>query len=97
MKFTVLHAQSRDTRFEFHPPNWTERRDDYLAVAHVEAETLDEVYERTNTIDVPWMEKSGVTALRASRSTSVGDIIIEEGGTEWMVASFGFSELTKEA
>lgn len=71
----------------------------FIEVAEVEAETLDQVYARTNHIDFAWWENEGVTVVGKPehRSTSVGDEIenVTEG-TRFIVAGVGFRGLTPE-
>jgi hypothetical protein len=74
----------------------TIKRADYIKVAEVEAQDLDEVFRLTNTIDHDWQENEHVTATRPGqpeRSTSVGDVIVL-GHQAWIVASAGFREAT---
>ncbi len=67
---------------------------EYHLVARVKAENLEGAYARTQHIDHPWHEDPEVETLRFSRSTSIGDVIQDESGGFWAVASFGFSQLT---
>lgn len=79
-------------------------RGDYCTVAMLPGElTLDQVYQRTNTIDGPWWENPGVTKLvpDGCRSTSVGDVIIRHEldtntVTLHVVSTMGFTEVTKQ-
>ena len=65
-------------------------------VAVIEATGLNEVYHRTNHIDSAWHE-AGVDSLEViskdPRSTSVGDIIVDQTGKAFRVSNFGFTEL----
>ena len=67
---------------------------EYHLVARVKAENLEGAYAKTQHIDHPWHDNPEVETLRFSRSTSIGDVIQDESGGFWVVASFGFSELT---
>lgn len=73
----------------------------YHVVATVEAECVEHVYQLTNH-GVPgqadnWTDNPGVTLMadRArTRSTSVGDIVVDVTGQGWRVASMGFEPFT---
>ena len=65
----------------------------YTAVAEVATDSLDVAYRDTNHIDRNWRENESVTALsREVRSTSVGDLFIQDGVVH-VVASFGFERI----
>jgi hypothetical protein len=65
--------------------------DSYELVAVVECENLGEVFEKTNHIDHPWHENEGVTCVKRSRSTSVGDVV-EFDGKRYLCAACGWDE-----
>jgi len=76
--------------------DWTSNenvREAYEIVAFVEAEDLDAAFRDTNTIENYWWENENVTEIvDKTRSTSVGDIIVEdETGIAYTVDMFGFS------
>lgn len=98
MRYEVYHANTRDTRFEHNPSGWVNRKDgDYIHVATVEADSLQEVYRLTNHIETDWQQNPGVTPIgNRNRSTSVGDVIVDSEDKESMVASFGFTEIGVE-
>ena len=80
--------------------NFNEGRYDF--VASLEAEDFDEVYMRTNSIYRPWYEAEDIIELGqlvkkqgGARSTSVGDIIIQNDGQVFFVARMGFEFLLK--
>ena len=96
--YEVYHYIGDDPRhwFTIQADHITVRRADYVKVAEVLAENLDEVFRLTNTIDHDWQENEHVTPARPSqpeRSTSVGDVIVL-GDQAWMVDSASFSEVT---
>ncbi len=66
----------------------------YQEVAHVEARSLEEVYFKTQHLETVWWHNRGVKALQMSRSTSVGDVIIDEQSDLWVVAVNGFVRLS---
>lgn len=71
--------------------------DTYEYVANVFTDTLEEVYESTQTFRMYWFERQNVELVvdRAGlRSVSVGDIIVDtETGNVYVVADFGFDKL----
>ena len=70
---------------------------DYHKVADVEATTLDEAYEKTNTISQPWVKNVGVKPVETTgcRSTSCGDVV-ELGRKYYFCEMFGWKEITPE-
>lgn len=70
----------------------------YNFVASVDTNELDTAFSETNHIDWEWWRNPTIleTDTRfSSRSTSVGDLLITEDGTEYIVERAGFSILTK--
>ncbi len=76
----------------------------YQEVAHVEAANMEEVYIKTQHLDIAWWHPPlhrgwhnlGVKAIQMSRSTSVGDVIQDEQGEFWAVAATGFVRLSEQ-
>lgn len=96
MLYTVHHANGHGFRFEFEPGGWVTGQGEFQTVAVVEAQSLDQVYEKTNTIECLWTENPQVKALpngARQRSTSVGDVITTPEGKAFMVAPAGFEEI----
>ena len=77
---------------------WAENRADYIRVAVVDTETLDDVFRLTNHIDCAWWDNDGVQkVVDEARSTSVGDVICEiddDSIKMYMVAAYGFTDIT---
>ncbi len=74
----------------------TVRRADYVKVAEVQAENLNEVFRLTNTIERDWQQNPNVTPAQPDtpqRSTSVGDVIVLVSQA-WIVDHMGFAEIT---
>jgi hypothetical protein len=82
--YTVYHCTNEESLIRL----WTSRatmpttikREGYTQVATVTAESLDEAYRLTNSIDEPWQHNPSVTPARPDtpeRSTSIGDVIVE--------------------
>ena len=54
-------------------------------------DSLDEIFRLTNHIEGAWWENSEVTWLKErSRSTSVGDVIVKEGGITYLCKRKGW-------
>jgi hypothetical protein len=67
---------------------------DFVLVAKVQTDDLDVAFEKTNTINKYWWENEGVEALvTKTRSTSVGDVMVDPEGKRHLVASAGFKAL----
>ena len=65
---------------------------EYNLVARVECATVEEAYELTNHIDLPWWENLGVELVGSkTRSTSTGDVIVI-GNTGFKCEACGWSE-----
>jgi len=67
----------------------------YSLVSNVDCVELGDAYARTNNIDNAWIKNEGVTPVYnvPQRSTSVGDILVDNDETVWFVASFGFEKV----
>lgn len=89
MKYTVYHA----TNPTFGVPNLPETPF-FEKVAEVNAVNIEDAYRLTNNIDRDWTKNHGVKAVRKGlRSTSVGDIIIDqESGKAWRCENAGWKE-----
>jgi hypothetical protein len=68
----------------------------YQEVAQVEAESLEEVYFKTQHLETTWWHNREVKALQISRTTSVGDVIQDENNDLWAVATTGFVRLSRQ-
>lgn len=71
----------------------------YVYVAAVEAEDLDDAWVKTNSIDEPWYNSSDVSDFRGmvecdgrARSAMVGDLYVMDGKI-YIVAMAGFNEV----
>ncbi len=67
----------------------------FLCVADVQANSLEECFELTNSIDRHWAENEQCTLhvdKRYARSTSVGDVVITEEGKRYFCDSVGWVE-----
>lgn len=97
--YTVYHKKQSDF---FSVPDKINPKD-YESVAVVETEGgLEQVYFLTNSIDYHWSKNKGIHLLIGDRlrSTSVGDLIIENAQDEdseervFVVDRVGFKEVT---
>jgi hypothetical protein len=66
----------------------------YQKVALVEANSLEEVYLKTQHLETVWWHNQSVKAIQMSRSTAIGDVLRDENGNLWVVAAFGFVKTT---
>lgn len=89
-RYTVWHKQSthfmnlNDIELAAFPTGFEQ-------VATVDADHLDMVYRLTNHIESAWWENEGILDHKAgSRSTSVGDVIVDDMGGLWAVDMCGF-------
>ena len=116
MKFTVFHINNsekfqnamyasfmREESEQIGNPE-VSLSEGFNAVANIEAETLDQVYQMSNHIDGNWTENEGVELLADMfktkegvvmvRSTSVGDVIYcHEMRKAYQVAGCGFTNI----
>jgi hypothetical protein len=94
MKYTVYHAVNPTFGFG-EKPNFPE---DYKKVAVVETNHLEEVFRITNHIDHDWTDNPEVVGLivttRTPRSTSVGDVVVDEDGVAHYCAGCGWETLS---
>ena len=68
--------------------------EEYRAVAAVEADNLEKVFEKTNHIDQDWTENEGVIPMGSRhRSTSVGDIVVDGEGNRVICAGCGWEKI----
>ena len=69
----------------------------FTAVAEVQAETLEEVFERTQHIRSDWAQNEGVRPLtEGRRSTSVGDVVIAPDGVAYRCDPVGWSRIPEK-
>ncbi|WP_321820904.1 MULTISPECIES: hypothetical protein [unclassified Burkholderia] len=69
---------------------------EYRLVAELDARDLEDVFERTNTIEREWWNNPGVDPKFSGsgcRSTSVGDIIVDERGVAHLCSPSGWTDL----
>ena len=87
----VYHRISPDF-FAEHKPN--KRLEDYQLVAEVDCATIEQAFELTNHIHCAWQENSEVYAYsKNARSTSVGDVVVDDNGTIYWCKDVGWEEV----
>lgn len=78
MKYQVYQKIEPDFMAAENPVNFPEG---FEMVAEVVTDGhLEKVFELTNHIDKPWWENTEVKCHRKRRSTSVGDVVVDEEG-----------------
>ena len=69
----------------------------YLPVALVDTDSLDAAFDLTNHLDESWTTNKGVSPLLTKvRSTSVGDVMVQDGRM-FVVSMMGFTEIPAES
>jgi hypothetical protein len=71
----------------------------YKVVVELDADDLEDVFEKCNSIDNYWADNlPGATTFpngyHGHRSMSVGDLVRDENGNHFVVASFGFKPVS---
>jgi hypothetical protein len=92
--YTVYHAHDLFAAYQHASTHGPLEREHYHPVASVEAESLEAVFQLTNSIEHPWWYHRAVTPVPGAvpaRSTSVGDVVVQ-GRKVWIVDRFGFTE-----
>lgn len=59
-------------------------------VAEVDCETLSDVFFYTNHVECAWWEHDCVTAFKETRSTSVGDLVVNPAGNFLLCCPIGW-------
>ena len=107
MQYTVFHAKHPNFGFGGHPEFNTDvvqsdgkasrhcdTQKDFKAVAVVEAKSVDDVFRITNHIDQSWTKNPEVVRyVGQPRSTSVGDVVVEQSGTAFRCEMAGWSKI----
>lgn len=95
MRFEVFHA--KEPNFGMGEPR--EFPKEYRHVATVSdstVKTLDDVFRLTNHINKPWQCNVEVTLHLKKplhRSTSVGDVVVDQDGQRWFCDTFGWKKI----
>jgi len=74
----------------------------YIYTATIEAKDLDEAYMLSNSIQSAWFQNPDLIDINLNgkegvRSTSIGDLLLDENNIYWVVAPDGFTELGRMA
>ena len=91
MKIKVYHAKEPNFGMGDHPEF---NNDNYDLVAEVEVagNAYGEAFRLTNHIDKDWWANPEVTCIKRSRSTSVGDVIVDDDGVRRRCEMIGWTE-----
>jgi len=93
MKMTVWHAKEPNFGMGEHP-KFDEQH--FEKVAELSTYTPEDAFHLTNHIDKEWWKNSGIFWHKPqSRSTSVGDVIVQEDGKQFRVDPVGMSEFSE--
>jgi hypothetical protein len=67
----------------------------FTHVADVLTTQVEAVFELTNHIDSDWTKNAEVTLLVPNRvrSTSVGDVVVDDTGQAWLCAGMGWEKI----
>lgn len=87
MKLKVYHAREPNFRDD-EPQEFCDAN--FELVAEVECPELGDVFYLTNHVDHAWWENEGVTCVKQSRSTSVGDVVVAGDGTKFLCRGAGW-------
>lgn len=92
-KFQVYHAVNPSFI-----PQMMKFPAEYEKVAEVECEDLEDVFRVTNHINHNWTLNPQVTMYKAGgvRSTSVGDVVVDEHGKVFLCDMAGWKEIINE-
>ena len=95
MRFKVYHAKVMPQSFA--PAPETFNKDDFVMVAEVEAEDIEDVFRITNHIESDWTKNPEVIkrVKAPCRSTSVGDIVEDEDGNLMYCAGCGWEDVAR--
>ena len=91
MRFEVYHARSPN--FGMGEPR--EFPKEYRHIATVNCKDLDDVFRVTNHVDRPWQNNPQIKIHYniTPRSTSVGDVVVDQDGKQWRVESVGWKHI----
>lgn len=75
-------------------PEGSPRLSDCVLVAVVDVDSLDAAYYLTQHVERPWWDNARARRIEGERqrSTSVGDLLVDEVGVVWVVTGHGFVE-----
>jgi hypothetical protein len=93
MKYKVYHADEPTFGFGGKPTF----PEDYTLVATVECKDEEDVFRATNHIDSDWTQNTEIVELHEEicRSTSVGDVVVDEDNVAMYCAPVGWEDMGK--
>ena len=91
MKYKVYHAINPSFGFGIQP----KFPEEYKLVAIVDCENIEDTFRVTNHIDEAWTKNPEVLEVigNGHRSTSVGDVVVDENKCTSYCDSFGWKEI----
>ena len=90
MKFSVFHKIETD--FWDTDPDPVNFPKGFEEVATVDTADINGVFRLTNHIDCEWWNNVEVTLVKESRSTSVGDVVVDAEGNRFLCDKIGWSK-----
>ena len=104
MKPQIYHLYHRDTLWFPLGQTITEPLDPstlgwparYRHVADLQVPNLEAAYARSQHLEQAWWLNPGVVLFEESRSTSVGDVLVDPAGAIWAVAPLGFVRIAEQ-
>ena len=94
MRYKVYHANPMKSMFDKTPETFNP--EGYDMVAEVECIDEEDVFRATNHIDSDWTKNPEVISVTGRcRSTSVGDVVVDEDGVALYCAGCGWEDLGK--
>ena len=94
MEYQLYHAKNPT----FGMGNRPKFPDEYEMVAVVEASSLEDIFRLTNHIESDWTGNAEILEVIATypRSTSVGDIVVDENEMIYYCDNVGWKHITGE-
>ena len=94
MLYSVYHKNKSDF-LSNDVLDWDKEKGRFTLVAVVSADSLDEVFYFTNHVDQDWTtwENVNMHVEGRVRSTSVGDVVVDNDGQPWLCAQAGWTKL----
>lgn len=83
----IYHSNRLHTPYDDEPINFPE---EYTLVAIVETNDVDEAYKMTQHLGLNWGENPKVTLINPSRSSTYGDVFVNDDGVEWFCDLYGW-------
>ena len=96
--FKIYHSKKCELNSQLHFLNcefYFAHKNLYDHVANVDCNSVGQTFQLTNHIDFSWWENEGVTLIKESRSTSVGDVVEDMKTNKlWLCCSVGWQQIS---